>query len=127
MRSATPISVLLRDRDIGEDEIRDPDFGPVEDVEEYDYFQALDEENNVQVTIEAPMGSLPSLAEVRLEPIPAADLQEAVEAMVEGNPQILVAMDISFWLGEDEIEPEEPATCRSSTSRTTPRSPRPCS
>ena len=96
------------DRDIGEDEIRDPDFGPVEDVEEYDYFQALDEENNVQVTIEAPMGSLPSLAEVRLEPIPAADLQEAVEAMVEGNPQILVAMDISFWLGEDEIEPEEP-------------------
>ncbi len=96
------------DRDIGEDEIRDPDFGPVEDVEEYDYFQALDEENNVQVTIEAPMGSLPSLAEVRLEAIPAVDLQEAVDAMVEGTPRILVAMDISFWLGEDEIEPEEP-------------------
>ena len=96
------------DRDIGEDEIRDPDFGPVEEVEEYDYFQALDEENNVQVTIEAPMGSLPSLAEVRLEPVPAEDLQEAVNEIVDGSPVILVAMDISFWLGEDEIEPEEP-------------------
>ena len=96
------------DRDIGDDEVRDLDVEVEEAEEEYDYFQALDEENNVQVTIEAPMGSLPSLAEVRLEPVPAEDLQEAVEAMVEGNPQILVAMDISFWLGEDEIEPEEP-------------------
>ena len=96
------------DRDIGEDEIRDPDFGPVEEVEEYDYFQALDEENNVQVTIEAPMGSLPSLAEVRLEPVPTEDLREAVDALLEGSPEILIAMDISFWLGEDEIEPEEP-------------------
>ena len=96
------------DRDIGDDEVRDLDVEVEEAEEEYDYFQALDEENNVQVTIEAPMGSLPSLAEVRLEAIPAVDLQDAVNEIVDGSPEILVAMDISFWLGEDEIEPEEP-------------------
>ena len=95
--------------DIGDDDVRDFDVEPDEEFEEeYDYFQALDEENNVQVTIEAPMGALPSLAEVRLEAIPAEDLQDAVDEVVDGNARILVAMDISFWLGEDEIEPEEP-------------------
>ena len=97
------------DREIGEVEIRDLDVEPDEEFEEeFDYFQALDEENCVQVTIEAPMGSLPSLAEVRLEPVPAEDLRETVDALLEGSPEILIAMDISFWLGEDEIEPEEP-------------------
>ena len=96
-------------RDIGDDDVRDFDVEPDEEFEEeYDYFQALDEENNVQVTIEAPMGALPSLAEVRLEAIPAADLQDAVDDLVGGNHAVLLAMDISFWLGSDEIEPEEP-------------------
>ena len=97
------------DREIGEDEIHDLDIdGDLEFEEEYDYFQTLDEETGVQVTIEAPMGSLPTLAEVRLEPIPAEDLMDAVEDLLDADHQILLAMDISFWLGEDEIEPEEP-------------------
>ena len=96
------------DRPIGEDEIRDFD-GPVEEEEEpTDYFQTLNEESGVQVTVEAPMGALPTLAELRAEPVEAEDIRDAVDAAVEGNPQILLAVDISFWLYGQEIEPEQP-------------------
>ena len=95
------------DRPIGEDEIRDFD-GPVEEEEEVDYFQTLNEDTGVQVTVEAPMGALPTLAELRAEPVEAEDIRDAVDAAVDGNPQILLAVDISFWLYGQEIEPEEP-------------------
>lgn len=95
------------DREIGEDEIRDFD-GPVEEEEEVDYFQTLNEDTGVQVTVEAPMGALPSLAELRAEPVEAEDIRDAVDSVVEGEPQILLALDISFWLYGQEIEPEEP-------------------
>ncbi len=97
-------------RDIGEDEIQDfTDYDPeVQDVEEYDYFQALDLDTFAEVLVQAPLGALPTLAEVRLDAIPVEDMREAVDAVVDGKPEILVALDISFWLGNEEIEPAEP-------------------
>lgn len=95
------------DRDIGEDEIRDFDEPVVEEEEPYDYFQTLEEDSGTQVTVEAPMGSLPTLAELRVETVEAEDIREAVESVVEGEANILVALDISFWLNGVEIEPDE--------------------
>ncbi|MBQ6272873.1 MAG: VWA domain-containing protein [Oscillospiraceae bacterium] len=96
-------------RDIGEDEVRDfePE-GEIEEKEEYDYFSAFDEESGINVVVEAPMGSLPLLAELRVEPVDAEAIRDAVNSVVEGEPEILVAMDISFWLDDIKIEPEEP-------------------
>ena len=72
-------------RDIGENEIRDFEpAGEITEEEELDYFQTTVEANGSQVTVEAPMGALPTLAELRAEPV------------------------ISFWLNGIEIEPEEP-------------------
>lgn len=95
-------------REIGEDDFRD--FTPADEVEEekeeYDYFQT-DGAEGFQVTVEAPMGSLPTMAELRAEPVEIEDVREAVESVVEGEANILVAMDISFWMNGVEIEPEE--------------------
>ena len=96
------------DREIGEDEIRDFDEPVVEEEEPFDYFQALDAASGTQVTVEAPMGSLPTLAELRAEPVEIEDVREAVESVVEDEADILVALDISFWMNGIEIEPEEP-------------------
>ena len=96
------------DRDIGEDEIRDFDEPVVEEEETLDYFHALDEDSMVEVMVEAPMGALPTLAELRAEPVEIEDVREAVESVVEGEANILLAMDISFWMNGIEIEPEEP-------------------
>ena len=96
-------------RDIGEDDIRDfePEEEP-EEVEEYDYFSTFDEESGITVTVAAPMGSLPLLAEVRVEPIPVDDVRDVVDEVMGYESNVLVAMDISFWLDDIEIEPEEP-------------------
>ena len=96
------------DREIGEDEIRDFDEPVVEEEESLDYFHTLDEDSMVEVMVEAPMGALPTLAELRAEPVEIEDVREAVESVVEGETNILLAMDISFWMNGVEIEPEEP-------------------
>ena len=97
------------DRDIGDGEIRDlPEDMEPEEGEIYDYFAGEDEEAGFTVTVEAPMGSLPRDAEVRVEAVPVEDVREAVESVLEAEANILVAMDISFWLDGIEIEPEEP-------------------
>ena len=84
-------------RDIGEDEIRDFDpAGEIVEKEELDYFQTTVEANGSQVTVEAPMGALPTLAELRAETVEIEDVREAVESVVEGEANILLAMDISF-------------------------------
>lgn len=97
------------DRDIGEDEIRDfePDVEP-EEKEEYEYYSTFDEDSGINVVVAAPQGALPTLAELRVEPVDAEAIRDAVNSVVEGEPEILVAMDISFWLDDIEIEPEEP-------------------
>ncbi len=96
-------------REIGDGDVRDFDPGvEPEDKEEYDYFSAFDQESGINVTVEAPMGSLPTLAEVRVKAISPADVQDAVDALLEDGSKVLVAMDISFWLDDIEIEPEEP-------------------
>jgi hypothetical protein len=100
------------DRDIGEDEVRDFDVDVEEGEEEYDYFSTFDEETGINVTVEAPLGALPTLAEVRVEPVDTESVRDAVDGLVEGEHQILVAMDISFWLDDVEIEPEEPVRVR---------------
>ncbi len=100
------------DRDIGEDEVRDFDVDVEEEKEEYDYFSTFDEETGINVTVEAPMGALPTLAEVRVEPVDPEAVREAVDSVTEGEREILLAMDISFWLENDEIEPEEPVRVR---------------
>ncbi len=100
------------DRDIGEDEVRDFDVDVEEEKEEYDYFSTFDEETGINVTVEAPMGALPLLAEVRVEPVDPEAVREAVDSVTEGEREILLAMDISFWLENDEIEPEEPVRVR---------------
>ena len=96
------------DREIGEDEIRDFDEPVVEEEESLDYFHTLDEDSMVEVMVEAPMGALPTLAELRAEPVEIEDVREAVESVMEGETNILLAMDISFWMNGIEIEPEEP-------------------
>ena len=97
------------DREIGEDDLRDFEGEPDPDAEDpYDYFAAYDAESGISVTVESPNGALPRLAEVRVEPVSAEDVREAVYSVVDGNPTILVAMDISFWLDGIEIEPDEP-------------------
>ena len=96
-------------RDIGENEIRDFEpAGEIAEEEELDYFQTTAEANGSQVTVEAPMGALPTLAELRAEPVETEDVRAAVESVLEGEANILLAMDISFWLNGIEIEPEEP-------------------
>ncbi|MBQ3405033.1 MAG: InlB B-repeat-containing protein, partial [Oscillospiraceae bacterium] len=100
------------DREIGEDEIRDFDEPVVEEEETLDYFHAIDEDSLLEVTVEAPMGALPTLAELRAEPVEVEDVREAVESVVEGKANILVAMDISFWMNGVEIEPEEPVNVK---------------
>ena len=96
-------------RDIGENEIRDFEpAGEIAEEEELDYFQTTVEANGSQVTVEAPMGALPTLAELRAEPVETEDVRAAVESVLEGEANILLAMDISFWLNGIEIEPEEP-------------------
>lgn len=92
-------------------------FEPGEDFDEdaeepVDYFSTFDEESGINVVVEAPMGSLPLLAEVRVQPVDPEAVQDAVEGLMDGGQEILVAMDISFWLGDDEIEPEEPVQVR---------------
>ena len=92
-------------------------FEPGEDFDEdaeepVDYFATFDEESGINVVVEAPMGSLPLLAEVRVQPVDPEAVQDAVEGLMDGGQEILVAMDISFWLGDDEIEPEEPVQVR---------------
>jgi uncharacterized repeat protein (TIGR02543 family) len=97
------------DREIGEDEVRDFDVDVDETApEEYDYFSTFDQESGINVTVEAPMGALPLLAEVRVEPVDPEAVREAVDSVTGGEREILLAMDISFWLEDDEIEPEEP-------------------
>ena len=100
------------DREIGEDEIRDFDEPVVEEEETLDYFHAIDEDSLLEVTVEAPMGALPTLAELRAEPVEIEDVREAVESVVDGKANILVAMDISFWMNGVEIEPEEPVNVK---------------
>ena len=100
------------DREIGEDEIRDFDEPVVEEEEPFDYFQALDAASGTQVTVEAPMGALPTLAELRAEPVEIEDVREAVESVMAREANILVAMDISFWMNGVEIEPEEPVNVK---------------
>ena len=96
-------------RDIGEDDIRDFEPGEEpEEVEEYDYFSTFDEESGITVTVAAPMGALPLLAEVRVEPVPVDDVRDVVDEVMGYESNVLVAMDISFWLDDIEIEPEEP-------------------
>ena len=78
------------DREIGEDEIRDFDEPVVEEEEPFDYFQALDAASGTQVTVEAPMGALPTLAELRAEPVEIEDVREAVESVMAREANILV-------------------------------------
>ena len=95
------------DRQIDEDDFRE--IEPAEEVEEeevYDYFQT-DGSDGYQVTVEAPMGSLPMQAELHAEPVEIEEVREAVESVVEGEANILVALDISFWMNGIEIEPED--------------------
>ena len=101
-------------RDIGDDEVRDFDPSEIdEDAEEpVDLFSALDEENGIQVTVESRNNALPTLAEVRLSPVDAESVREAVEAVAGADREILVAMDISFWLDGIEIEPDEPVNVK---------------
>jgi hypothetical protein len=54
------------------------------------------------------MGALPTLAELRAELIEIEDVRDAVEPICGEDPDILLAMDISFWMNGIEIEPEEP-------------------
>ena len=97
------------DREISAGEIREFNADP--DNDDPDPKMELfteNEELGYSVTVEAPMGALPTLAELRAEPVEIEDIIDAVGEVVEGEPNVLVALDISFWLGEDEIEPEEP-------------------
>ena len=58
------------------------------------------------------MGALPTLAELRAEPVEIEDVREAVESVMAREAKILVAMDISFWMNGVEIEPEEPVNVK---------------
>ncbi len=97
------------DREISAGEIREFNADP--DNDDPDPKMELfteNEELGYSVTVEAPMGALPTLAELRAEPVEIEDIREPVEELLKGEREILIALDISFWLGEDEIEPEEP-------------------
>ena len=111
-------------RDIGDDEIRE--FDPTDYEEEgedpVDYFQATDTESGITVTVESPFNALPTKAEVRLQPVDPESVREAVETVVEGQPNILVAMDISFWIDGQEIEPDQPVNVKISAPEITGRS-----
>lgn len=98
------------DREIGDDEVRDfNEPVPEESSEEPTVaFQMEDEATGLRVDVEAPQGALPTLAELRVEQVLIEDVQDAVNEVVDGEPEILLALDISFWLDEHEIEPEEP-------------------
>jgi len=108
-------------RDIGEDEIRE--FDPTDYEEEgedpVDYFQTTDGETGITVTVASPFNALPTKAEVRLQPVDPESVREAVESVVEGQPNILVAMDISFWLDGQEIEPDQPVNVKISAPELT--------
>ena len=108
-------------RDIGEDEIRE--FDPTDYEEEgedpVDYFQTTDDETGITVTVASPFNALPTKAEVRLQPVDPESVREAVESVVEGQPNILVAMDISFWLDGQEIEPDQPVNVKISAPELT--------
>ena len=110
-------------RDIGDDEVRD--FDPsnlIEDAEEpVDLFSGVDTENGIQVTVESRNNALPTMAEVRVTPVDPESVREAVAAVVDGQPNVLVAMDISFWLDGIEIEPEEPVNVKISAPELTDR------
>ena len=100
------------DRDIGEDEILTPD--PAEEPEEEydedpnDYFSSFDE-TGLTVTVEAPMGALPTLAEVRAERVEAEAVQDVVNATADAEHRnVVLAVDISFWFNGQEIEPDMP-------------------
>ncbi len=97
------------DEEIDEGYIRPFD----EDIVEEDPDPALElfaenEEFGYSVTVEAPYGALPTLAELRVEPVEIEDIREAVEKMLGDEPNILIALDISFWLNGVEIEPQDP-------------------
>ncbi|MBR5095261.1 MAG: VWA domain-containing protein [Oscillospiraceae bacterium] len=96
------------DREIGEGDIRDFDgLVPEEAEEEFFTLEAKDEESGLKVTVDAPNGSLPTLAELRIERVDVEDVREVIEETM-GEQDILMAVDISFWLNGIEIEPEEP-------------------
>ena len=66
-------------------------------------FQGKD--NGVTVDVTAPEGAFPEGTEMKVTPVAMDDVQDAVQDVVEGNVIDIVAVDISFFLGEKEIEP----------------------
>lgn len=95
-------------RDIGDDDVRefDPSDYEAEGEDPVDYFQGLDEESGIQVTVESPFNAIPTKAEVRVQPVDPESVRETVYSDSENAPEVLVAVDISFWLDGQEIEPD---------------------
>ena len=56
----------------------------------------------------AEAGVFPEGTELRAEFVDAADYQDAAESAVDGEPEGVQAMDISFWYDGQEVEPEGP-------------------
>ena len=98
------------DREIGEGDLRP--FGDLvadeEGEEEFFTLEAEDEETGLKVTVDSPFGALPTLAELRIERVDVEDVREAIEEAAGEEQNILMAVDISFWMDGIELEPEDP-------------------
>ena len=83
----------------------------VENTEKTPQMPAVSFENadtEVIVTVTAEEGSFPEGTEMRVVPVAAEEVTDAVQSTTEKSVVEIQAVDISFWYQEEEIEPLKP-------------------
>ena len=91
------------DKDAADDSQKEPDEQDV-DYPAKDFSETVD---GVKVNISAPEGALPEGTTVKVEPVKAAEIQDAVDELIDDG-KIVKAVDITFYnKGGKEIEPKE--------------------
>ncbi|MBQ3465371.1 MAG: InlB B-repeat-containing protein [Firmicutes bacterium] len=91
------------DKDAADDSQKEPEEQDV-DYPAKDFSETVD---GVKVNISAPEGALPEGATVKVEPVKAAEIQDAVDELIDDG-KIVKAVDITFYNKEGkEIEPKE--------------------
>ena len=104
------------------DPIAGEDPAAVEEEEEEEGYPAQDfsgSANGVSVKVSAPKGALPEGTDMKVSGVSDAQVQAAVEGLVDGDVANLKAVDISFRCDGKEIEPKKAVSVHMTASGVT--------